>query len=274
MKSKHIRRHRPASVLAPAAVALALTAFGTAYGGARQLLEVPLAFVGPVDGSAHQGARQGLDEARLQGEFLGQRYRLDAAAGEAVAIIAALPADEVATVARQYPKVPILNVTAADDTLRDDCLPNLFHVGPSERMLADARKQWTSLHPKSRAEAQAWHPSFEKYAAAQLNKRYAEQFGQPMDDPAWAGWAAVKLLSDTVAREQDATPATLLEALRSRLSFDGQKGVDMSFRPDGQLRQPLLLVEEDRIVAEAPVRGVADIEDLDSLGPSRCAPTP
>jgi hypothetical protein len=95
-----------------------------------------------------------------------------------------------------------------------------------------------------------------------------------MDDPAWAGWAAVKLLSDTVAREQDAAPATLLEALRSRLSFDGQKGVDMSFRPDGQLRQPLLLVEEDRVVAEAPVRGVADIEDLDSLGPSRCAPAP
>ena len=83
----------------------------------------------------------------------------------------------------------------------------------------------------------------------------------------------MKLLSDTVARVQDSSAATLLDALRSRLAFDGQKGVDMSFRADGQLRQPLLLVDGERLVGEAPVRGVVDIEDLDSLGPSRCKPT-
>ena len=239
---------------------------------ADPVLEVPLAFAGPTDGTAYRGARQGLDEAKMQGEFLGQHYRMDAVPDQAAAIVAALPAGELAALAKAHPGVPVLNVAAADDALRDQCMPNLFHVLPSRRMAGDAVAQWKRAHPEAEVEARAWHPEFEKYAASQLNKRYSEQFEAPMDDQAWAGWAAVKLLSDTVAREQDASPATLLDALRSRLAFDGQKGVDMSFRPDGQLRQPLLLVDGTQLVGEAPVRGVVDIEDLDSLGPSRCAP--
>lgn len=273
MKPASIRRPWPVAALRRIALA---AAFATSVPAvvAQETLDVPLAFVGPADGSAGRGARQGLEEARLQGEFLGQRYHLDAAPGEAVALVAALPAAEVAALAREHPSRPVLNVTAGDDTLRDHCLPNLFHVLPSARMLADAVAQWRQVQPTSQAEARAWHPTFEKYAAAQLNKRYTEQFGVPMDDAAWAGWAAVKLLSDTVAREQSASPVVLLDALAKRLAFDGQKGADMSFRADGQLRQPLLLVEGDRVVGEAPVRGVADIEDLDSLGPPRCPPPP
>ncbi len=240
---------------------------------AQSTLEVPIAFVGPTDGAAWQGAHQGLDEAQLQGGFLGQRYRLDAAPGQAVALVAALPAGELTALARAHPGVPVLNVAAADDALRDQCMPNVFHVLPSARMANDAVAQWQRAHPEAEVEARAWHTDFEKYAASQLNKRYSEQFEAPMDDQAWAGWAAVKLLSDTVAREQAASPAVLLDALRSRLAFDGQKGVDMNFREDGQLHQPLLLVAGTKLVGEAPVRGVVDIEDLDSLGPSRCKPT-
>ena len=44
----------------------------------------------------------------------------------------------------------------------------------------------------------------------------------------------------------------------------------MSFRETGQLRQPLLLVDGDRIVGEAPVRGVVDTTYLDSLGVPFC----
>lgn len=238
---------------------------------AQEALEVPLAFVGEFRSSAHQGAVQGLAEAQLQGEFLGQRYRLDAPLNTAVAIIAALPATELDALAAAHPDVPVLNVAATDDRLRDQCRPTLFHVLPSARMAADALAQWRQANPDATdLSARAWHPAFEKYAAAQLNKRYTERFAQPMNDESWAGWAAVKLVSDTVAREQAATPAVLLDALRTRLAFDGQKGIDMNFRADGQLRQPLLLVAGDRIVGEAPVRGVVDIEDLDSLGPARC----
>lgn len=237
---------------------------------ADAVLEVPLAFVGPSAGAASRGAQQGLEEAQVQGEFLGQHYQLSALSAEAVAVIADLPATELRALALAHPLLPVLNVGAADDALREACLPNLFHVLPSERMRADAVSQWRSVHPGAAVSAHAWNPDFEKYAGAQLNKRYRERTQQPMDDTAWAGWAAVKLLSDTIAREQVTTPAVLLEALHSRLAFDGQKGVDLSFRSDGQLRQPLLITEGDKVVGEAPVRGVVDIEDLDSLGPARC----
>ncbi len=261
-----MRRSTPPAALA----ALLLTVVFPVFG--QTPLEVPLAFVGDAGSPAHHGAEQGLAEAQLQGRFLGQTYRLDATPETAAVIVAAVPAPELQALAAAHPGVPVLNVTLDDDALRDHCRSNLFHVLPSARMRADALAQWHQAHPNEQraVTARAWHYRFEKYAAAQLNRRYTEEFGAPMDDHAWAGWAAVKLVSDTVAREQTATPATLLEALRTRLVFDGQKGVDMRFRSDGQLAQPLLLVVGDEILGEAPVRGVADIEDLDSLGPARC----
>ena len=62
----------------------------------------------------------------------------------------------------------------------------------------------------------------------------------------------------------------MLTYLTTTLTFDGQKGSNMNFRETGQLRQPILLVENDKIVAEAPVRGVAKPPTLDSLGILSC----
>ena len=45
----------------------------------------------------------------------------------------------------------------------------------------------------------------------------------------------------------------------------------MNFRVNGQLRQLIILVENDKIVAEAPIRGVAKPPTLDSLGSLECA---
>ena len=44
----------------------------------------------------------------------------------------------------------------------------------------------------------------------------------------------------------------------------------MNFRKNGQLRQLILLVENDKIITEAPVRGVAKPPTLDSLGILDC----
>ena len=63
----------------------------------------------------------------------------------------------------------------------------------------------------------------------------------------------------------------LLSYLKNKLSFDGQKGSDMNFRITGQLRQLMLLVENDKIITEAPIRGVAKPPTLDSLGTLDCA---
>ena len=91
-----------------------------------------------------------------------------------------------------------------------------------------------------------------------------------MDDDAWAGWAALKLLSEAVARAQRTEPARILAYLRHEMAFDGQKGVPQTFRDTGQLRQPLLLVEAGKLVGEAPVPGIVDSNDLDSLGLTSC----
>jgi hypothetical protein len=259
------------------AVLLALMAVTSSLWAAPSLT-VRIAFIGPGKGDTHDGARQGINEANAQGKFLGLDYELvdsanvaAALAAHATAIVVDSDAATLPALAAQAKGTPVLNVRAEDDSLRSQCVANLLHTIPSQAMRADAVKQWQKKQPASHAEARAWDATAELYAGTQLNKRYADSAGRAMNDQAWAAWAAVKLVSDTVARLHAADPAALLTALRTDLAFDGQKGVDMSFRDNGQLRQPLVLVEGGKIVGEAPVRGVAANGDLDSLGNTACA---
>lgn len=246
---------------------------------AAQTLQVHLSYIGSNTSPAFFGVSQGLAEANLMGGFLGQNYILhEHPATEGIqareppisAILTAVDAEILKQLSARFPGVPIFNLTLEDDTLRELCLANVLHVIPSLAMRQDALAQWHKLHPGTEVSALAWHPGFEKYAAKQLNRRYSKAYGRPMDDQAWAGWAAVKMLSDSIARTQNAEPAKLLDYLKNQLSFDGQKGVTMKFRATGQLSQSLLLVEEGRIVGEAPVKGVVDPLDLDSLGAPNC----
>ncbi len=135
-------------------------------------------------------------------------------------------------------------------------------------MQEDAVEQWRQKHPGADVVATAWHQDFVKFAARDLNKRYRKKIGTGMDEYSWAGWAAVKMVADTVAREGISDPVKMLKYLKTNLSFDGQKGLDMDFRNTGQLRQILLIAENDKLLGEAPVRGVSS--DIDSLGFSEC----
>ena len=170
------------------------------------------------------------------------------------------------------PGVAVFNVTAGDDALRQVCTTNLLHVLPSDAMRSDAVAQWLQKNPDANVEAWAWHPKFVKYAARDLNKRFLRVQGVAMNDDAWAGWAAVRMVAVGVIRTQSTDPAVLLEYMTSEIAFDGQKGVPHTFRDTGQLRQRLLIVENGELAGEAPVRGVADTTDLDSLGLPSCRP--
>ncbi len=138
-------------------------------------------------------------------------------------------------------------------------------------MKGDARAQWREKRPTSAASAETWHRDFVRFAARDLNKRYSRRFDEQMDGSAWAGWAAVKAVAEAVTRGGEGGAASVARYLRTQLEFDGQKGVALSFRPTGQLRQPLLLVERGQIVGQAPVRGASGASDLDSLGAPTCA---
>lgn len=238
--------------------------------------EISVVYIGVPNSSAHLGARQGLSEANAQGEFMGIEYRLISVneIGESgsvpVAVIAAVNSADLLELLSEYRNLPLFNTTENSTTLREECRDNLFHVGPSAAMLADAERQWQRHAPGSSAHASAWHRTFKKYAAAQLNMRFEENFHVAMDDDAWAGWAAMKLLADTIVRQPGLVGESLITELKTNLAFDGQKGTDMSFRETGQLRQPVLLIEADKIVGEAPVRGVVNTSNLDSLGVLFC----
>ncbi len=231
--------------------------------------------------SVAAGVKQGMQEAGLIGRFSGWEYRLQtltpahlsALPQAPAAIIAALPEEALRKLAAEVDDVPIFNVTLQQSGLRSLCKTNLLHVIASDQMLQDAVAQWREKHPGANVTAVAWHHDFELYAARELNNRFRKANGMPMDSEAWAAWTAVKLVADAVTRTASTGPARLLQFLREDVEFDGNKGVLLDFRATGQLRQPVLLVENGELVGEAPVRGVADIEDLDSLGiKENCTP--
>lgn len=244
-----------------------------------EMIEVDFVYVGEDSHHALLGAKQGLDEANLQGQFLNHKYNLDTISiddisthdfSNYIAVLSATDSETFKKLTASLPNTPVFNLVNDDDNLRTGCISNALHIIPSKKMVNDAISQWKKKKPDSNATAQAWHADFVKFAARDLNKRYKKSHETAMDDYSWAGWAAVKMTTDTVARTQIETPAEMLHYLKTDLTFDGQKGSNMNFRETGQLRQPMLLVENNKIVAEAPVRGIAKPPTLDSLGILNC----
>ncbi|MFT5759851.1 MAG: hypothetical protein ACI9LM_004635 [Alteromonadaceae bacterium] len=251
-------------------LALLIGVVCSANGTTNQSNEIKLSFIGDTDSQAFKGVKQGIDEANVQGVFLGQSYSLTTMPNSSTAIFTTMDAKHIAYLSRAYPNKAIFNLTAEEDELRAKCFANVLHMLPSQAMKKDAETQWQKKNPNSSAKAQAWHHSFKKYAAGQLNTRFTRSSHHKMTDTAWAGWASVKLLSDSVARNQFNDTTSLLKFIKTELAFDGQKGMSLNFRDTGQLRQPLLLIDNGKIAGEAPVRGVVNTTNLDSLGLTHC----
>jgi ABC transporter substrate binding protein (PQQ-dependent alcohol dehydrogenase system) len=117
--------------------------------------------------------------------------------------------------------------------------------------------------------ADAWHWSWERHGAPQLNRRVRKQSGHLMTGADWAAWAAVKAIHESVLRTGTGAPAEVAAYLQSdRLALDGFKGYALDFRPwSGQLRQPVFLTTGDNVVARAPISGfLHPVNNLDTLG--------
>ena len=276
-------------------------------------------------------------------------------------ILLDLPGAQVAEAAQHLAAATdtlLLNLTAADNALREACRPGLLHLGPSQAMLDDALAQylvsrkWRRLlvltgpteadralraslgrsverfglklvaekdfvlgrDPRLRDQnnialltngpdqdlvvvldalgefardvpfhtqrprpvagsaglvADAWHWSWERHGAPQLNRRVMEHAGHLMTGADWAAWAAVKAIHESVLRTGSGDPARIAAHLRGpELALDGFKGYALDFRPwDGQLRQPVFLTTGDNVVARAPIAGFLHPENnLDTLG--------
>lgn len=239
---------------------------------------VRMVYVGSENSNAYLGVKQGIKEANIQGQFLGRNYILERLSPDDVdhdfskyiAIFSANNKKTFITLTKKASNIPVFNLNLDDNNLRDLCSNNAFHVVPSNKMKVDAVEKWQLKTKKEDVNAKAWHHDFVKYAARDLNKRFKENWGKPMDDYAWSGWAAVKLLSDTLIRESFKSSNDMLTYLKSDLVFDGQKGSRMNFKKNGQLLQPILLIKNNKIVAESPIANIIKQDNIDSVDSAKC----
>lgn len=206
-----------------------------------------LGHVLPADQTAAQGALLAAEEAARAAELLGARLELrtgDAAALIDAGALALIGGLDAAASARG---VPLLTTRAPgdDEPLRE----NVFHVASGPRDRRAALERWKK--GGGEVEITDWHPSLTRFGAEQLNQRYRERFGSPMEPLAWTSWMAVKAAAEAALRGAK-TPADLSRRLAT-LGFDGHKGIRLRFRStDHRLRQPLYVVAGGRVLAEIP----------------------
>ncbi len=120
--------------------------------------------------------------------------------------------------------------------------------------------------------AGAWHWTWERYGAPQLNQRFEKRAERRMSATDWAAWAAVRAVVEAVLRSGETDAAALRAVLTSdAIRLDTYKGAPGGFRPwDNQLRQPILLHTHTAVIARAPIEGfLHQSNDLDTLGADR-----
>ncbi|MGB0659634.1 MAG: ABC transporter substrate-binding protein [Mangrovicoccus sp.] len=115
----------------------------------------------------------------------------------------------------------------------------------------------------------AWSRVVEQWGAAQLQSRFTDQHGRPMQAGDYGAWAALRAIGEAVTRTGSADPAVLRAyMLGDQFALAGFKGRPLSFRAwNGQLRQPIPLVTSDAAVAMAPMEDfLHQGNELDTLG--------
>ena len=190
---------------------------------------------GSATASGRDGVQLGWEEASQAYGLLGRELWLsEAPERDADAVIAITRAPECQLTA------PLL-VDARARVPAGPCGADAFRIG----VAADAPHDLL-----------LWHPRLERFGAAQLNERFARRFGRPMDQHAWAGWFAMKVVAEAGLRAESVDAFHLREWLRGdRARLDGHKGVALRFGDDQRLVQPLYRVIGDDPV-EVPVEAV------------------
>lgn len=118
----------------------------------------------------------------------------------------------------------------------------------------------------------AWHWTWERHGAPQLNQRFNKRAKRRMQSEDWAAWAAIRVVVEALTRSGARDAAGLGAFLRGDdLTFDTYKGEPGSFRPwNNQLRQAILLHSHNAVVARAPLDGFLHQHFvLDSIGVDR-----
>lgn len=118
-------------------------------------------------------------------------------------------------------------------------------------------------------QALGWAPVVEQWGAAQLQGRFRDLTGRDMQEEDFATWAASRSIAEAVTRTGKTDPASLRAYILSdEFELAGFLGRPLGYRGwNGQMRQPIPLVSERALVAQAPLEGfLHQRNELDSLG--------
>lgn len=163
------------------------------------------------------------------------------------------------------------NVALLTASTRDyDVVVLADHDGEFARYVPFATNRPRPVLGGAGLDATAWHWTFERFGAPQLNSRFVRaNNGRHMSGADWAAWVAIKAIVQARVRGKSPEFGAMSAYLRGTgIRIDGFKGVALSIRPwNNQLRQPILLSTHNAVVALAPVEGfLHQVNDLDTLG--------
>jgi len=119
---------------------------------------------------------------------------------------------------------------------------------------------------------EGWAPVLEQWGAVQLQNRFETRAQREMQPRDYAAWTALRTIGEAVTRINSADPAKLrAHILSDAFALDGFKGRSLGYRGwNGQLRQPLPVVNARALVELAPLEGYLHPEnDMDTLGLDR-----
>lgn len=114
-----------------------------------------------------------------------------------------------------------------------------------------------------------WSPVVEQWGALQLQNRFRDLNGRDMEADDYGAWLAVRAYAEAVTRVGQLDRAALYAYLISdQFELGVFKGRSASFRPwNGQLRQPIPLVQPRAVVSQSPQTGFLHPRtELDTLG--------
>ena len=117
--------------------------------------------------------------------------------------------------------------------------------------------------------AKAWHWSYLRHGAPQLNGRFERMHNRRMESRDWAAWISIKTIVESILRIQNTSNKNIIEYLQgSNFQVDGSKGIGLNFKKTNQLRQPILLISANNWTTKvAPLEEFNDSENnLNTLG--------
>ena len=199
-----------------------------------QMRQIPIALRLDPETAAGRGARLGLEEAQRAGELLKLQFQ-------------EVPTSEYATVGLVPPKQePAGLFLTVGPLLKEGETPRARVYSVAATL--EFRRQALARHPdRNDLHVVDWHHDLRKFGADALNLRFSRRFEQPMDEAAWRGWMAVKLVTEMALRYPEGGAADKIE----ELSIDGHKGMPLRFDPRSHhLIQPVYLVDAGEKVVE------------------------